>query len=114
MVDQHGFFDTSDRLRDLSAKGDDLERTAALVEFAQFRPALERAVPRSEGSKGGRPAFDRVLISKELQLQAMPGLSDDRCKHMIKDRLSFTRFLGPGLAAHAGLASPVLKSEIGY
>jgi hypothetical protein len=114
MVDQHGFFETSDRLRDLSAKGDHLERTAALMEFAQFRPALERAVPRSDGSQGGRPAFDRVLISKELLLQAMPGLSDDRCEHLIKDRLAFTRFLGPGLAAHSRLGSPGLMSEIGY
>jgi IS5 family transposase len=50
------FFNLPDRLRDLSAKGDDLKRIAALVDFAQFRPQLERAVPRSDGSKGGRPA----------------------------------------------------------
>ena len=98
MVDQPGFFDLSDRLRDLSAKGDDLERIAALVDFAQFRPELERAVPRSDGSKGGRPAFDRVLMFKILLLAAMHGLSDERCEYLIKDRLSFMRFLGLGLA----------------
>jgi transposase, IS5 family len=49
---QPGFFDVDERLRELSAKGDDLERIAALVEFEQFRPDLERAVPRSDGSKG--------------------------------------------------------------
>jgi hypothetical protein len=38
MVGQPGFFDISERLQGLSAKGDDLERMAALVEFAQFRP----------------------------------------------------------------------------
>ena len=98
MVDQPGFFDLSDRLRELSAKGDDLERIAALVDFAQFRPELERAVPRSDGSKGGRPAFDRVLMFKVLLLQAMHGLSDERAEYLIKDRLSFMRFLGLGLA----------------
>lgn len=98
MVDQPGFFDMSDRLRALSAKGDDLERIAALVDFAQFRPDLERAVPRSDGSKGGRPAFDRVLMFKVLLLAAMHGLSDERCEYLIKDRLSFMRFLGLGLA----------------
>jgi IS5 family transposase len=98
MVDQPGFFDLSGRLRELSAKGDDLERIAALVNFEQFRPELERAVPRSDGSKGGRPAFDHVLMFKVLLLQAMHGLSDERCEYLIKDRLSFMRFLGLGLA----------------
>jgi IS5 family transposase len=99
MVDQPGFFDLSDRLRELSSKGDDLERIAALVDFEQFRPELERAVPRSDGSRGGRPAFDHVLMFKVLLLQAMHGLSDERCEYLIKDRLSFMRFLGLGLAA---------------
>lgn len=98
MVRQPGFFDVEERLRDLSAKGDDLERIAALVDFAMFRAELERAVPRADGTKGGRPAFDHVLMFKILLLQAMHGLSDERCEYLIKDRLSFMRFLGLGLA----------------
>jgi transposase, IS5 family len=39
-----GFFDVEERLRELSAKGDDLERVKALVDFEIFRPALEAAV----------------------------------------------------------------------
>lgn len=98
MVRQPGFFDVEERLRELSAKGDDLERMAALVDFAKFRMELERAVPRADGTKGGRPAFDQVLMFKILLLQAMHGLSDERCEYLIKDRLSFMRFLGLGLA----------------
>lgn len=98
MVRQAGFFDVEERLRELSAKGDDLERIAALLDFALFRPELERAVPRAGGTKGGRPAFDHVLMFKILLLQAMHGLSDERCEYLIKDRLSFMRFLGLGLA----------------
>jgi IS5 family transposase len=98
MVGQPGFFDVSDRLRELSAKGDDLARITALVDFGQFRPELEWAVPRSDGNKGGRPGFDRVLMFKVLLLQAMHGLSDERCEYLIKDRLSFMRFLGLSLA----------------
>ena len=98
VVRQAGFFDVECRLRELSAKGDDLERIAALVDFALFRPELERAVPRGDGSKGGRPAFDHVLMFKILLLQAMHGLSDERAEYLIKDRLSFMRFLGLGLA----------------
>ena len=87
-----------ERLRELSAKGDALERIAGLVDFEMFRPELERAVPRSDGSKGGRPAFDHVLMFKVLLLQAMHTLSDERCEYLVKDRLSFMRFLGLGLA----------------
>ncbi len=105
MVRQAGFFDVEERLRDLSAKGDDLERIAALVDFTLFRPELERAVPRADGTKGGRPAFDHVLMFKILLLQAMHGLFDERCECLIKDRLSFMRFLG------LGLADPVLDAN---
>ena len=98
MVGQPGFFDVEERLRELSAKGDDLERIAVLVDFAMFRGELEQAVPRADGTKGGRPAFDHVLMFKILLLQAMHGLSDERCEYLIKDRLSFMRFLGLGLA----------------
>jgi IS5 family transposase len=98
MGQQSGFFDVEERLRELSAKGDDLERIAALVEFGQFRPELEQAVPRGDGSKGGRPSFDRVLMFKILLLQAMHGLSDERAEYLMVDRLSFMRFLGLGLA----------------
>ena len=98
MVRQPGFFDVEERLRELSAKGDDLERIAVLVEFSMFRAELERAVPRADGTKGGRPGFDHVLMFKILLLQAMHGLSDERCEYLIKDRLSFMRFLGLGLA----------------
>jgi hypothetical protein len=54
-----------------------------------FRAELEQAVPRADGTKGGRPAFDHVLMFKILLLQAMHGLSDERCEYLIKDRLYF-------------------------
>lgn len=93
-----GFFDIDERLAALSAKGDDLERIKGLVDFEIFRSRLEAAVPRADRAKGGRPAFDHVLMFKILILQAMHSLSDERCEYLIKDRLSFMRFLGLGLA----------------
>ena len=51
MRGQAGFFDVDERLKQLSAKGDALERLNAVVDFGLFRPALERAVPRSDRSK---------------------------------------------------------------
>ncbi len=94
MRGQGGFFDIDARLQELSAKGDDLERLNAIVDFEVFRADLARAVPRSDGSKGGRPPFDHVFMFKVLVLQAAHGLSDERTEYLIKDRLSFMRFLG--------------------
>jgi len=67
---QPGFFDVEERLRELSAKGDDLERIAALVDFAMFHAELEQAVLRADGTKGGRPAFDHVLMDTSKNLAA--------------------------------------------
>src|SRR5208282_4777894 len=98
MRGQAGFFDVEERLKELSAKGDALERLTAVVDFELFRGDLERSVPRSDGSKGGRPAFDHVLMFKVLILEASHSLSDERTEYLIRDRLSFMRFLGLGLA----------------
>ena len=43
MRGQAGFFDLDERLKELSAKGDDLERLNAIVMFEAFRPDLARA-----------------------------------------------------------------------
>src|ERR1700745_2021372 len=93
-----GFFDIDERLRELSAKGDDLERIKSLVNFEIFRSDLEAAVPRAARSKCGRLPYDCVFMLKVLILQTMHALSDERCEYLIKDRLSFMRFLGLGLA----------------
>ena len=93
-----GVFDVDERLRQLSAKGDSLERLNAVIDFELFRKDVERAVPRSDRVKGGRPPFDHVLMFTTLILQASPNLSDERAEYLIRDRLSFMRFLGLELA----------------
>ena len=98
MRGQAGFFDVDERLKQLSAKGDSLERLNAMIDFELFRADLERAVPRSDRSKGRRPAFDHVLMFKTLVLQASYNLSDERTEYLIRDRLWFMHFLGLGLA----------------
>lgn len=92
-----GFFDVEERLAGLSKKGDDLERLAAVVDFELFRPELERAVPRADRAKGGRPPFDHVLMFKILILQTQNNLSDERTEFYLRDRLTWMRFLGLGL-----------------
>ena len=68
-----------------------------MVDFELFRGDVDRAVPRADRAKGGRPAFDHVLMFKTLVLQASHNLSDERTEYLIRDRLSFMR-LGLGLA----------------
>ena len=97
MGHQPGFFDIEERLAGLSKKGDELERLCALVDFEAFRPELERAVPRADRAKGGRPPFDHVLMFKVLILQTQNNLSDERTEFYLRDRLTWMRFLGLGL-----------------
>ena len=98
MTRQLGLFDVEEWLKELSAKGDSLERLNAVVDFELVRADLERAVPRSDRSKGNRPPFDHVLMFKALILQARHTPSDERTEYLIRDRLSFMRFFGFGLA----------------
>src|ERR671912_420552 len=98
MRGQAGFFDLDERLRELSAKGDTLERLNGLVACELSGLAREGAAPGADRSRGGRPPFDHVFMFKVLILQASHSLSDERTEFLIKDRLSFMRFLGLGLA----------------
>ncbi len=98
MRGEPGFFDIDERLKELSAKRDDLERLKGIVDFEIFRADLERAVPRADRAKGGRPPYDHVLMFKVLILQSSHSLSDEQAEYLIKDRLSFMRFLGLSLA----------------
>lgn len=94
---QGGFFDWDERLEQLSAAGDPLERLARVVDFELFREELDKALQRSDRSKGGQPPKDSVMMFKVLVLQALYGISDEQAEYQIRDRLSFMRFLGLGL-----------------
>jgi len=68
------------------------------VDFEAFRPELVAALSYSNGSQGGRPPFDPVMMFKILVIQAANNLSDERAEFLINDRLSFMRFLGLSLS----------------
>ncbi|WP_264785638.1 IS5 family transposase, partial [Gluconobacter cerinus] len=95
---QPGFFDVEERLARLSGLGDQLEAFSRTVDFEVFCPELEKALAYSDGSKGGRPPFDPLLMFKILVIQTLNNLSDERTEYLINDRLSFMRFLGLGLS----------------
>ena len=95
---QPGFWDVEERLRELSAQGDPLEKLGATVDFEMFRGDLVAALGPRDPTKGGRPGFDAVLKFRMLVLQAMHGLSLAQTEFLVADRLSWMRFcgLGPG------------------
>jgi len=92
-MEQYGFFSLSEHLARLSDDGDPLEVLAATVDFEYFQGWLVEGLGHGNGSKGGRPPFDPVSMFKILILQAQHKLSDARMEFMIRDRLSWMRFL---------------------
>jgi IS5 family transposase len=96
---QFGFFDADKRLSLLSAKGDPLEVIKRTVPWDEFRLDIERVVLTPEGtkkSKAGRKPIDSIVLFRMLVLQSLYNLSDEQVEYQVRDRLSFTRFLGLG------------------
>ena len=93
-MNPNGLFGLSDQFELLSKHGDPLEVLDATVDFEYFRDWLVDGLGYGDGAKGGRPPFDPVSMFKALILQAQHNLSDARMEFMIRDRLSWMRFLG--------------------
>lgn len=96
-MDPKSLFSLSDHLDALSKEGDPLEVLQETVDFEYFRAWLVEGLGYGDGRKGGRPPFDPVMMFKALILQAQHNLSDARMEFMIRDRLSWLRFLGLSL-----------------
>src|SRR5258708_12093749 len=94
---QLGFFDADKRLETLSAKGDPLEAVERLVPWESFRAEIEAVVltpDELKKSSAGRKPFDAMLMFRMLVLQALNNLSDEQVEYQVRDRLSFSPFLG--------------------
>jgi len=91
---QKGFFDENDRLAELSKLGDPLEKLNKHMNWESLRGILTRALKKEAKGLGGRPPFDYVMMFKILVLQKLYNIADDKTEYLIKDRLSFQRFLG--------------------
>jgi IS5 family transposase len=98
MSKARGLFDEQIRMEKLSKKQDPLERLRRHIDFEFFRKPLQQFFDKqADRNKGGRPAYDYVLMFKVLILQRYYNLSDDTMEYAILDRLSFMRFLGLGI-----------------
>ena len=97
---QTGFFDLERRLEAISAKGDPLETIKTTVPWEDFRADIEAVTetkPEERKSNAGRKPYDAILKFKIVVLQSLYNLSDEQTEYLIRDRLSFMRFLDLGL-----------------
>ena len=93
---QRGLFDFEDRMREIGEK-DPLNRLHDVVDWEAFRDPIEKAVVAEPKGPGGGPRFDALIMFKTLVLQRLYHLSDAQTEFMIRDRLSFMRFVGVDL-----------------
>ena len=93
-MSQAGFFDFEDRIEQLNAHGNPLEKLEQAIDFEVFRPALKRVRDKPRKSNAGRKPYDAVLMFKMLLLQSLYNLSDAQIQYQVLDRASFMAFLG--------------------
>ena len=109
-MDPASLFSLDDHLKQLRAEGNPLEVLEATVDFEYFRQWLDEGLGYSDGTKGDRPHFDVVSMFKALIPQAQHNLSDAGMEFMIRDRLSWMRFLASPLEAGRQMRVPYAYS----
>ena len=93
-VSQKLLFGVEAQLEKLSKMDDPLLAMKEKIDWEMFREKIEKAIRKPDYSKGGRPAWDAVLMFKIVMLQQWYNLADGNTEYQINDRLSFQRFLG--------------------
>jgi transposase, IS5 family len=91
---QLGQLGLADGLVEGAARNRQLERIAALVDWAAF----ERLLGAIYAAPVGRPSYGPLVLLKCLLLQQWYRLSDPGLEEALSDRLSFRRFVGLALA----------------
>src|SRR6266576_564874 len=93
---QKGFFDVERMLEAISAKGDPLETIRKMVRWEDFRADIEAVTetrPEERNSNAGRKPYDTILKFKIVVLQSLHNFCDEQTEYLIRDRMSFMRFL---------------------
>jgi IS5 family transposase len=90
-----GLFDEHFLMERLTKLNDPLVKLNKHIDWNIFLPVLNQTLSDSEQdrTRGGRPAFDLLMMFKILILQGLYNLSDDQMEYQITDRRSFMRFL---------------------
>ena len=111
---QKGFFDVERRLEAISAKGDPLETIKTTVRWEDFRADIEAVTDtkhEERTSSAGRKAYDTILKFEIVVLESLYNLSDDQTEYLVRDRLSFMRFLDLELEANKAQTRNIAQPE---
>lgn len=76
-----------------------LEQCEKAIPWQKLADAIADLFPKDkDASRAGRPHWPLVMMIKCAMLQKWNGLSDPQLEEMLRDRLSFRRFVGLSLA----------------
>jgi hypothetical protein len=90
MMIPSGLFDSFTAYARLDKCTDPLLKLKELIDWELFRPQLQSI---RNNDYAGCKGFDVVMMFKILILQALYNIADDVMEYMLRDRLSFMRFL---------------------
>ena len=76
-------------MESLSKMGNPLVMLKEIIDFEQFRDALEKLFTNdSKKNNAGRKPIDPVFMLKGLFFQRLHNISDNQVEYQIKDRMS--------------------------
>ena len=85
-------FAQAGRNRKLEEVGDPLQIIAQHIDFKALAALVQPFLGRSDGSKGGRPAYSVDVMVRILVLKQLYNLSDEQMEYQLLDRMSYQRF----------------------
>jgi len=89
-----GLFEDLFLTQKLGKLGNPLGKLDRYIDWKIFQDTANQAIESKEGKekKGGRPAYDRLMLFKALIIQSLYNLSDEQLEYRILDRTSFKIF----------------------
>lgn len=87
-------FDYQNHVERLSTKTTALDGLNQIIDWEAFIPLINKAFKTQLKQKGGRPAYDAIVMFKILVLQRIHNLSEEATELAIAERLTWHRFLG--------------------
>ena len=97
-----------------SAGDDQDESIKTTVRWEDFRADIEAVTdtkPAERKSNAGRKPYDTILKLKIVVLQSLYNLSDEPTVYLVRDRLSFMRFLDLELEAVTSADRNIAQSD---
>ena len=85
-------FAEASRKRKIDEVGDPLQVIAKHIDFTALAHLVDAIIERSDGSKGGRPAYPTEVMVRVLVLKRLYNLSDEQMEYQLLDRGSYQRF----------------------